>query len=78
MPVGVVRPDRHQRHPCLARGEELRVGVRAAVVGNLENVRAEVHAGGEDPALRVGAEVTGEQHPDPAGADPHDHRQVIR
>ena len=42
--VGVVGADRDQRHPGAAGGEEVRVGVTAAVVRHLEHVGAQVDA----------------------------------
>ncbi|WP_239523937.1 hypothetical protein [Geodermatophilus normandii] len=72
VPVGVVRADADQRDPGAGRGEEGRVGVGAAVVRHLEHVGAQVHTTVEDPGLGRGAQVTGQQHPDPAHGDPHD------
>jgi hypothetical protein len=61
--VGVVRADRHDGDPCAGRGEERRIGVRAAVVRHLEDVGGEVDAVPDDAALGIRAEVAGEQHP---------------
>ena len=78
MPVGVVRPDRDERHPRAAGSEERRIGVPAAVVRNLQHIRAQVGSGGEDPRLGLGAQVAGEEDPHTALHDPDDHRQVVR
>ena len=53
--VGVVGADRDQRHAGAAGGEELRVGVRAAVVRHLEHVGPQIDAAGDDPRLGLGA-----------------------
>ena len=47
------------------------------MVGHLQHVRREVPAPGEHPRLGLGAEVAGEQHPQPALGDPHDQAQVV-
>jgi hypothetical protein len=77
VPVAVVLPHRDQRHAGAAGGEETRIGVAAAVVRNLQHVRAEIGSGGEDPRLRCGAQVPGEQDPHAALHDPDDERQVV-
>jgi hypothetical protein len=77
MPVAVVLPHRDQCHAGAAGGEEAWIGVAAAVVRNLQHVRAEIGSGGEDPRLRRGAQVPGEQGPDAALRDPDDERQVV-
>jgi hypothetical protein len=77
MPVAVVRADGDQRDPSRARGEEGGIGVAAAVVRDLEHVGAQVGAVGEDPGLRLGAEVAGEQDAQPPGGDPDDQREVV-
>ena len=77
MAVGVVRPDRDERHPGAAGREEGRIGVPAPMVRNLQHVRAEVDPGREDSRLGLGAQVAGEQDPHAALGDPDDHRQVV-
>jgi hypothetical protein len=76
--VGVVRSDRDQRHASSGGGEEVRVGIRAAVVRHLEHVRSQVGTAGEDACLGVRAQVSREQHPKPPVRDTHDERQVVR
>jgi hypothetical protein len=48
------------------------------VVRHLEDVRAQVDAGGEDARLGGRAQVAGEQDPEPAVGDPQDEREVVR
>jgi hypothetical protein len=62
MAVVVVGADRDQRHPGSGGGEEVGIDVGAAVVRHLEHVGAQVDPAVEDPSLRLGAEVAGEQH----------------
>jgi hypothetical protein len=75
--VVVVGADRDQRHPGAGGGEEVRVDVGAAVVRHLEDVGAQVDPAVEDPLLRLGTEVSGEQHPDPVHRHAGDDGQVV-
>jgi hypothetical protein len=59
--VGVVRTDRDQPDSRAAGGEEVRIGVRAAVVRHLEDVGPQVGPVREEPRLGVGTQVSGEQ-----------------
>jgi hypothetical protein len=77
MAVGVVRADRHQGDACVRRGEEVGVGVGAAVVRNLQHVRGQVDAVPDQAALGLGAEVAGEQQPESVHCHPHHHGQVV-
>jgi len=77
MPVGVVLPHGDECHRRARGGEELLVGVRAAVVGKLEDVGSQVGVRTMQPRLRLGAEIAGEQQPDAVDDDPHDERQVV-
>jgi hypothetical protein len=77
MAVGVVRTHGDQRQPGAAGGEEIGVGISAAVVRHLEHVGTQVRARGEDPGLGLGTEVAGEQDPHAPVRDPRDHRQVV-
>jgi hypothetical protein len=76
--VGVVRPDGHERDPCPGRGEELRIGVCAAVVRHLEDVGGQVDTVAHEPSLRLGAEVPGEEDPQTVDGHPHDQGEVVR
>jgi hypothetical protein len=76
--VGVVRADRDQCGPGAAGRQEFRIGVGAAVVGHLQHVGAQVDAGRDDPGLRLGAEVAGEEDAQPPVGDPRDQGQVVR
>src|SRR4051812_4957261 len=77
MAVVVVGTDRDQRHSGAGGGEEVGVDVGAAVVRHLEDVGAQVDPAVEDPLLRLGAEVSGEQHPDPVHRHAGDDGQVV-
>jgi hypothetical protein len=77
VPVGVVRAGRHERHPGLRGREEAAVGVRAAVVGHLEHVGAQVDGARDDPRLGLAAQVAGEQDAHPALGHPDDQGQVV-
>ena len=78
MAVGVVRPDGDQSDPGAAGRQEVRVRVGAAVVRHLEHVGPQVRAVADEAGLRLGAEVSGEEHPDAPDRHPHDHGQVVR
>jgi hypothetical protein len=78
MPVGVVRTHRDEGDPSAGGGQETRVCVGAAVVRNLEHVRPQVCAGGNDPGLRCGTQVTREEDPDAAVSGPGDHGEIVR
>jgi GAF domain-containing protein len=56
MPVVVVRADGEQRHPRPGRGEEVGIGVGAAVVRHLQHVGAQVGAAMEEARLGRRAE----------------------
>jgi hypothetical protein len=75
--VGVVGPDRHQRHPRTGPGEEVRIGVGAAVVRHLEDVGGQVEPVADEPLLRLGSEVAGEQDPQAVHGHPRDHAEVV-
>jgi hypothetical protein len=77
MSVGVVRTHGDQRQPGTAGGEEIGVGVGAAVVRHLEHVGTQVHACREEPGPGPGTEVAGEQDAHAPVRDPRDHRQVV-
>jgi hypothetical protein len=77
MSVRVVRADRDQRDPRAARGEELRIGVPAAVVRHLEDVGPQVRPVGDQPRLGPGAEVSGEQDRQALDGDPEDEGEVV-
>ena len=78
MAVGVVGAHRDECHARAARGKELRVGIPAAVVRDLQDVRAQIDPVVHEPRLRPGAEVSGEQDSQTAHVHPDDHRQVVR
>ena len=78
VPVGVVRPHRDQRHAGAAGREEGRIGVRAAVVRNLQHVGA----AGRSRTARIRASASALRSPvnrirTPRCGDPDDHRQVV-
>ena len=75
--VGVAGTHGDQRHPCAAGGQEGGVRVRTAVVGDLQDVGAQVDSRGEDPPLGIRAEVAGEEHPDPTVGRAEHQRQVV-
>jgi hypothetical protein len=77
VPVAVVGTDGDQRHPCAGGGEEVGVGVGAAVVRHLQHVGPHVDAPVEDAPLGLGVEVAGEQHPHPALGEPDQHAEVV-
>jgi len=78
MAVGVVRPDRDERHPRAAGGEEGLIGVPAAVMRHLQDVCLQIHAVPDQAGLGVGAQVAGEQDSNAVHGHPGDHRQVVR
>lgn len=57
--VVVVDSDRDQRHPSPRRGQECGLLVRAAVVGDLQDVSAEIGSASEQVALRLGLDIPG-------------------
>ena len=77
VPVRVVGAHRDQCHARARCGEELGIGVGAAVVRHLEHVGAQVGPGGHQACLGLRAEVAGEQDPQSPDRDPHDHGQVV-
>jgi hypothetical protein len=77
MAVVVVRADGDERDTGSGGGEEVGIDVGAAVVGHLEDVGAHVDPAVQDAGLRLGAEVSGEQHPDAVHAHPGDDGQVV-
>ena len=77
MPVRVARADRDQRDSRAARGEELRIGVPAAVVRHLEDVGPQVRPVGDQPRLGLGAEVSGEQDRQVLDGDSKDEGEVV-
>ena len=77
MAVAVVRADGYEANAGAGGREESGVGVRTPVVRNLEHVGAQVDATGQDARLRLGAEVPGEQHPQPVLREAHDHGEVV-
>jgi hypothetical protein len=76
--VGVVSPDRDQAHPGAGCGQELRIGIGAAVVRHLEHVGGEVDVGAGQSSLCLTPEVAGEQRAHPVLGDPDHQRQVVR
>ena len=76
--VVVVPPDRDDRQLCMYRLQELRIGVRAAVVGDLEHVRADVDARRQRGLLFLHLGITGKQQPQAADRGPQDQRGVVR
>jgi hypothetical protein len=77
MAVGVVRPHGDQCDPGAAGGQEVRIGIAAAVVGHLQHVGTQIGALGEQAGLRLGAEVPGEKDGHPVGRDPDDEGQIV-
>jgi hypothetical protein len=75
--VGVVRADRDEGDPGSARLEETGVGVTAAVMGHLEHVRAQIRSVPDQPGLRLGAQVAGEEDPQPVRRHAGDEREVV-
>jgi hypothetical protein len=76
--VRVVGAHGHQGHPGARRGEELRIGVGAAVVGHLEHVGGQVDAVPDEAVLRLCTEVTGQEHPEAPDRHPDDQGQIVR
>jgi hypothetical protein len=77
VPVGVVRAHGDQCHPGAARGEELPVGVPAAVVRHLEHVGRQVDVRPFERRLRLRTQVSGEQHTHPPHGHADDEREVV-
>jgi hypothetical protein len=75
--VGVVRTDGHQPDDRAGGGEEPGIGVGRAVMRHLEHVGGQVRAVGHDPRLRLGAEVSGQQHPHAPLARPYHEAEVV-
>jgi hypothetical protein len=71
VPVRVVRTHRDQGDARTGGGQEVRVGVGAAVVRHLQHVGAHVDAPAQDPGLGLGVEVAGQEDPHTALGDPH-------
>jgi len=78
VPVIVVRTDRDQCHPGPGSGEEGRYVGRAAVVGDLQDVGAEVVSPTEQITLRLGLHITGRQNRHIADGDPGHDRGIVR
>jgi hypothetical protein len=76
--VVVVQPDRDHRHPGVDGREEPLVGVRAAVMRNLEHVRADIDSCGQHSLLRFDLGVTRQQDAHTAHRRPDDDRGVVR
>jgi len=77
MAVRVVRPDRDECDAGAAGGEEVGVGVGAAVVRHLEDVGAQVDAVPDQPGLGLGTEIAGQQGGDAPDGQPGHHRQIV-
>ena len=77
MPVGVVGAEGDHRDRRPGGGEELRIGVAAAVVGHLQHVGPQVRAVAHQPGLGLGTEIAGQQQPEPADGHPDDEGQVV-
>ncbi|GAA1757594.1 hypothetical protein GCM10009681_31070 [Luedemannella helvata] len=73
MAVPVAGPGAHQRHPRCDRVEQRLLLLSGAVVGDLENVGAQLGgAGGEQVALLIDLRVARQQDPDPGHVGPQD------
>jgi hypothetical protein len=70
MAVVVVRADADHGEASAYRGDESAIGVRAAVMGHFENIRAQVDAGTEKALLRGQLSVAGKQDPPPGHLRP--------
>jgi hypothetical protein len=77
MAVRVVGTDGDQRDARSAGGEEVRVGVTAAVVRDLEDVGTQVGPLGDQPRLRLGTEITREEDRQAGHGRADDQRQVV-
>jgi len=75
--IGVVGTHRDEGDAGLGRGQEVRIGVRAAVVRDLQHVGLQVHPAGQDAGLRLRVQVAGEQDPDAALGHPHQEAEVV-
>jgi hypothetical protein len=76
--VVVVAPDRDDGQLGVYCLQELPIGVRAAVVGNLEHVRADVDARRQRGLLFLHLGITGKQQPQAADSGSQDQRGVVR
>jgi hypothetical protein len=76
--VVVVQPDRDDAQLGVHRCEEPGVGVRAAVVRDLEHIRADIDARVEHRLLFFDLGVTGQQHPHALDGRSQDHRGIVR
>ncbi|ODU00704.1 MAG: hypothetical protein ABS81_22790 [Pseudonocardia sp. SCN 72-86] len=77
VPVAVAGPDRDQHDPRRHRGEELAQAVSRAVVGHLQDVGAQRHAGREQVGLRRDLDVPGQQHRPRRCLGAHHERAVV-
>lgn len=77
MAVVVVRTDRDDAHARSDCGQERRVAVRAAVVRNLQDVRAQVDAGREQLLLGFDLGVSRKQDAHAADGRAHNDRRVV-
>jgi hypothetical protein len=75
--MAVVAAHRDEPYPRPGGGQEIGVGVGAAVMRHLQHVGSQVRARGEDPGLGGRAQVAGEQHPDPSVRHANDEGQVV-
>ena len=77
MAVVVVHAGAGHRDPGPSRGEERRVLPGRTVVRDLQDVRTQVDAGAQEPALGLGLGVTGQQQPYPVDLDPQNQTRVV-
>ncbi len=77
MPVVVARTDRDHRNPGMRRGQEGGLLIGAAMVRDLQNVRADVSAATLQVTLRLDLDVARGQQGDLIHGDPRDERGVV-
>jgi hypothetical protein len=77
MSVVVVRADADDRERRMRGGEKGRVGVRRAVMRDLEDVRAQVGARGDERALRLDLRIPGQQDPHATDIGPQHQGRVV-
>jgi hypothetical protein len=77
VPVGVVRAHGDERGAGAGGREEPGIGVRAAVVRNLEHVGPQIDPAGAQPGLGLRPEVSGQEDPHAPDGGAHDQRQVV-
>ncbi|GAA1202605.1 hypothetical protein GCM10009675_19640 [Prauserella alba] len=75
--MGVVGTHADQRYPRTHRRQELVVGVPAAVVRNLQDLRLHIDTAGQQVVLRGQLDVPGQQHPPGRGRGTHHHRRIV-